>query len=159
MNKIKKYVILSVACFLFVLTGITFSGQNNKISVFVEHTGEDTIGNRVAYEVKEKISTSARFRLLNTLKGSRLSISIVSLDIESIGKQGILSALSVTYVLDPYVMNYHGTSEVIIVGKDRVKSTVGNIVASADKAYHDSLESYNVIRKCFLIGLVEETKK
>ena len=109
MSKTQKYVIFVTISFLIIFMSVIQGEEKKKISVFVQHQGKELVGNKVFNEVKEKISSSASFELINSRSLCLLAVLINSIDIETQpGSEGSKSALAVTYVLNPVVLNYYG---------------------------------------------------
>ena len=72
--------------------------QDLKISVSVLHTGDDDIGSRLAFAVREAIRASSGYRLAT--HNALLRISMVTLDPErSESSAGIWTAAAITYTI------------------------------------------------------------
>ena len=133
--------------------------ENPAVKVLVSHSGEDILGKSLAYEVKEKLSQSKRFELVNKELECDMEIALISLDIEPDRKLGLCSAVSANFMLNPYLLRYSGSASLYIMGADRIQNIAGVIVATADEVYHAHVETYVLIRDAFIKGRAEKSRK
>lgn len=102
-------------------------------TVYVEHIGDDSIGARIALGVKDRLSASPRFRLVEATADAAFRIQIVSQGIE---KDGSYSAVAFTYAsrlgANPQLSLFLNTG-VGIYGSSRVRDAAESIVADLDK--------------------------
>src|SRR5437773_3033978 len=119
---------------LIFLSASTFA-QNKKIPVEVNHSGQDTVGARIAYELKQSIAASRTMRLEDSAYVPRMKAVIVSLDIED-SARGSRSALSVSIVFDSLDTPLGGiylTSYVQTCGTLRAQNCAADLLALVDK--------------------------
>ncbi len=62
--------------------------ERSGMTISVVHTGDDSVGRRFAYAVREKIRESASY-LLTQADVARIEIHIVTLDASSLGNTGL----------------------------------------------------------------------
>lgn len=123
---------LIIAALLLVLPSVTFAQK--KIAVEVEHTGRDTVGQRIAFAVREGIRGSRGMELVTDSRRPRIKVVVVTID-SSTAERGYSSALSVSYLYDNLDVPLSGaliTSEVYFCGTDRATSCAESIVAKID---------------------------
>jgi hypothetical protein len=124
----------------------TFS-QEAKVPVNVEESGNDSVGQRLAFAVREKIRASAGYKLVEHAD-SRVTISIVSLDPEhSEGSPGLSTAASIAFTMTNLnsfqrtnPQTYYPiflTHLVMVVGSARVNEQAESILAALDKTLED----------------------
>jgi hypothetical protein len=129
-------LVAMVVCFVFMPQG---GWAQRIIAVEVVHEGDDSVGQRLAYQVKESIRRSARresgdlFKLTN-IDESRLIIYLVTAD-EFEKSPGAKTIYGVTYTF-----TYGGgdapkfiTSGVGSCGADQVNKSAESLVANIDK--------------------------
>ena len=90
MRKLPVYLML---CSL--LAPVAAWGAEPKCSVHVEHSGDDTIGRRLASVLKERITASSHYRLAEE-ESAVVSIRMVTVDAEASG-QGQASAVALEF--------------------------------------------------------------
>jgi hypothetical protein len=87
---------LVLACGLgCLLTPAAGPGAERKCSVSVAHSGDDTIGQRLASALKERIAASSHYRLVEE-ESAVVSIRMVSVDAEK-SDQGRASAVALEF--------------------------------------------------------------
>jgi hypothetical protein len=89
-------------CFCALVTAVfapSTAAQGNKIPVFVSHSGDDSVGQSVAFELKEHLKASQSFRLAESRKLPHIRVDIVSLD-ENKQDKGVSSAIGYAIVFD-----------------------------------------------------------
>jgi hypothetical protein len=119
-----------------------------KMAVSVKHVGNDAVGNRFAYALREEIAKSARYQIFSEHKlqpGSGvLEIEAVSVDAQT-SEQGISSAVSVLITFRIERPMEQRTScgdeerlilqhEVYAVGANRVDQIAKDVMSEIDKA-------------------------
>lgn len=102
-----------------------------KAAIEVDHTGDDFVGQRLAYQLKEEIRRSSSLRLTNSNE-PRLIISIITIDLEKEYK-GNWSAYSIAWLVCNIKSERFITHNVGYCGASRVKEIAESIVAKADK--------------------------
>jgi hypothetical protein len=111
-------------------------GQTAKWKVYVHQTGDDAVGSRLAYAVKEQINRSTRYEL-TTRENAHVMIQLVSVDDSGAGATALKSAVAVLETVG------HGNprtilqQEVFVVGKDRVDDIASELLADFDQAVTD----------------------
>lgn len=118
------------------------TAQNSEpYPVEVRHSGDDMIGSRLVYQVKELIRSSRSMKLVSN-NGARFIINIVSLDHDpnSPGHRSVYSvSILFSFVEGGYPL--YLTSLVGYAGSDRVRDAAESLVATADRAIESFLES------------------
>ena len=107
-----------------------------RAAVEFEHAGNDIVGQRIAYAIREGIRSSRGMELVADFKIPRIRLVLVSVAASSANSANA-SALSITYAYDSLDMPLQGaylTSEVLFCGSDRVSQCADGIVASTDAA-------------------------
>ncbi len=126
--------------FLFCLSAGAVA-QNNVAAVNVyAQCDEDSVGNRVAYFVRESIRKSSAYRLVDEYVKAGYQISIVCSKPDS-SEIGVRSIFSYSYVALNFrpkgYYDYHINHGVYRCGSSRVESCAQDIVASFDQAVSD----------------------
>ena len=94
MRRLPAYLVL--ACGLgCLLTPATSRGAEQKCSINVAHSGDDTIGQRLASALKERIAASSHYHLVEE-ESAVVSIRMVSVDAEK-SDQGRASAVALEF--------------------------------------------------------------
>lgn len=141
-----------VACVLILLLATSIGNDANaqaaqkKILISVSHSGEDVVGESMAYAVREELRKSQAFNVAPA-KEALFDIQLISLDTDLASKSGASSAIAVTFTManllplnskDPQTwLSLHLQSSVVIVGRNRVDQQARSIVASLDAAIED----------------------
>ena len=124
------------------------SAQDSKVLVSISHSGQDSVGQRFAYAVREAVRSSNGFRLVDE-ESSGLQVSIVTVDPErASSSSGNWTAASVTYTMANFIPYEKGnpqtwypiylTSKVMTIGTQRVEEQAKSVMATLDS----SLERY-----------------
>jgi len=119
------------------------SAQESKLSVSVEHSGQDSVGQRLAFALREVIRQSAGYRLV-PVSGSLLRIDLVTVDPErTAAMSGTWTAAAITYSMrndlpldksDPQTWYpIYLSTKVIISGSSRVEEQAKLILAGLDQ--------------------------
>jgi hypothetical protein len=108
--------------------------------VQVEHSGEDAVGSRFALAFKERIKSSALFRLAESRKDATFAVHLVSLDLATPSEStGHASAIAMTFTaVSPSGPEYFLTTGVHAVGTKQVDASADQELASIDKTIDDS---------------------
>lgn len=94
MRRLPTWLVL--ACGLgCLLTPAAGSGTERKCSISVAHSGDDTIGQRLASALKERIAASSHYHLVEE-ESAVVSIRMVSVDAEK-SDQGRASAVALEF--------------------------------------------------------------
>lgn len=109
-----------------------------KPRVRVEHSGSDSIGKQVTYQLREEIAKSAQMDLADDDGGYLLSVSVVSVDSDNREAGNDASALSLVWAFKPF--NSEGeeiylSSAVRVLGSDMVTRAVGDLVATTHEYF------------------------
>lgn len=107
---------------------LTPEAQSLKLAVAVRHTGEDQVGARLAYRLRESIRGSRGFFLADEDHAVAI-ISLISIDRECAAK-GSGSSVAIIYLNHSaqYMMG-----SVVTVGRDMVDLTAEETLASLDQ--------------------------
>lgn len=121
-------VLKLVGVALLLLGGVAHA----QMQIFVEATTKETVGSRLAFAVKERIRTSAGFKLVSQREDALFRMSMVTLD----DKNGYSTVYSVVFsAWQPqtgtwtYLDNIVGTC-----GSSRIAECAEGLVADADSA-------------------------
>lgn len=136
-----RVVQLILLCFALAVPNFA-SSQNTKIPVSVDHSGSDTVGQRLAYAVRETIRGSNGYRLASG-RDAVLRISLITLDPERTpSNAGYWTAAAVGYTMrndlpldrsDPQTFYpIHLTTSIVTAGTSRVDEQAKSIVATLD---------------------------
>jgi hypothetical protein len=112
--------------------GETTPSDSEKINVSVGcGRGDDSIGLRLCFAVKEKIRASQVFHLVDDCKTKALCIWLITMDTgQNVPNHGQLSAVSLLMTAGAPISIYHA---LIFVGGDTINEQAERIVATADK--------------------------
>ena len=135
------------ALMLVLASSIAFA-QDSKIGVSISHSGEDSIGKRLAFSLREAVRSSSGYQLVSP-EESGLEVRLVTLDPErSPQASGNWTVASVTIVMANFLPYEKGnpqtwypiymTSVVMTVGGQRTEEKAKSILATLD----DALEKY-----------------
>lgn len=129
-----------VFCILYI-SSIAFA--QTKIAVEVEHSGNDPVGQRLVYKLKENIRSSGLLKL-TTINEPRFIISIITIDTETTNTyKGYSCAYSLVWILcikKDYWDKKYIRHKVGICGSDRVNEVAERIVAQTDIIVSDFLK-------------------
>jgi hypothetical protein len=143
-----KRVPLKLLGLMFLLSSNVYSFD---MPIEVAHTGDDTVGKKLVYFLKESIQASSSMHLYTSDDSLRIQLSIVTLE-DNPKNPGSSSVYSVTWLWnnEQTLWPYYLTSSVGYCGSDRVKSCAESLTAGtyeeAEKifklmeAYSKSLE-------------------
>lgn len=99
--------------------------------IMVEHTGSDTLGKRLVYELKEEIKKSESMKLsLKDELGIMVSIVTINSNKENTGNQTIYSIVWTWNVPAKHIFPYYLTSSVGYCGSYVINETAKDLVAS-----------------------------
>jgi hypothetical protein len=124
----------------------TLQAEENKIIVAVEHTGTDSIGQRLVFAVREAIRSSSGYKLGTKIEAA-VCISLTTVDPEAknsktAGKATISAVVFTVANPGPYLKNnpqswypLYLTSLVVTVGESRVDQYGKSLLADLDEAY------------------------
>ena len=119
---------------LLVLLAPGFCFAQKKIPVQVVHSGNDIVGQRMVYALKERIRASRGMELINDYTRPRIVLSIVSID-NSPSNSGISSAISTAILYDSLTTRLSGayiTSYVQTCGTQKAESCAESLTAVTD---------------------------
>lgn len=114
------------------------------LKVYVNHSGDDSVGAALAFNVRELLHDSRLYPLSARSDDAQVEISIVTLDLDASNK-GISSAVSLALLLK------NGTDTMLrqgvrIVGTDRTKTMAKSIVGDLDNTVADLRRSVDAPR-------------
>jgi len=163
MREIEKAVCFLILCLLIIISSFGQAEeqeQKAKTKVMVHHEDEDTIGIRLAYEIKEEIRSSFEYDGTNKFKEADLVIAMRSSPIQRGESAPIGSAISVTFIYKPMLFNrwVHGLLVAISTVGD-IESKAGDIVAFMDKHYQEQRANLESIYEALIVGLKIMNKK
>ena len=118
-------IILSVAA-LLLSTNTAFSAP-----IYVSHSGDDLVGQRLTYGLREAIAKSAQHRIVYAEKDAAFSIFLVTV---KNGDDPVTSYSAVLTIPQPSGkgLNYYVTSVAGNCGSSRIPSCADNIMAMFD---------------------------
>lgn len=131
--------------FLFIITIFLLNinvQAENKMPVEVIFNGDDVIGNRLFYHVKENIRKSKSMKLSNN-KEPKYQLCITSID-NSYGNLGNSSALSIVWLqcimIKNITMRKFINSSVVLCGSNKVYEMAESIIANTDEIINIDLK-------------------
>ncbi len=129
-----------------LITTITISAQQQKIPVFINYSGEDLVGEKLFYVIKEEIRKSSSMELSYNIENS-LVLNIVSTDYDA-NSPGNACVYSIAWCVQFSLSlpQYYYTSSVGSCGLDRVEDVAGRLVAMTDDKIAQ-LKLHEVIKK------------
>jgi hypothetical protein len=119
---------------LFILAATNAAMAQTKVPVEVSHSGNDAVGQGIAYAVREVIRGSNGMGIVTDPSRPRIRIILVSVD-ESDGNTGVSSAVAVSLVFDSPLIplgGYHITTFVQTCGRNRAAGCGRRIVELTD---------------------------
>jgi hypothetical protein len=146
-----RRIVLSTFLALFILASVGVSESSAqtrpRAGVCVAQEGEDAVGSRLAYAVREELRKSAGYDVVERSK-CLYRISLISLDLASGSEsQGVRSTVSVVVTMtnllplkasDPQTWYpIYLTSGVFTVGSSRVDDQAKSVMALLDQAVED----------------------
>jgi len=108
MNNIIRGILASLLL-LTLISGFIQGEETRKVTkfrVFINHSGEDTIGMKLAIALKEKLMTSKIYELTYNIKDAMAMIEIISEPNIVDGKM-LSSAIAVVAVYNPRYLRYY----------------------------------------------------
>jgi len=154
----KAFFLLSAnvipAFFLMIMPINLLSQQSdNRIKVYVSHRGEDSIGGRIVYEVKEKIASSSRYHLEENEDSADFKIDLMSFDIKLNNSNGYMSAISTAYIWGPGTINFFCGHRVSVCGTSRTAEEISDVLSGMDEAYAHSNATAKFIFDWYMKGI------
>ena len=96
-------IVLTSVFLLGTAVHVHAQSPTSRLPVYVALSADDSVGERLAYDVREELRRSAGFTL-SVREGATLQIELVSLDLASAGEtKGIHSAVSVAFTMTNYL--------------------------------------------------------
>ncbi len=104
-----------------------------KIPLFIEHSGSDVVGIRLAYQLKEMINTSSRFNL--KLDDGKKIVLAIETNNEFGDRPKLSSVYSISWLYSSKdgALKYYLTSDVGIVDRETVAETVEALLTKTDR--------------------------
>lgn len=143
---------------LFLLVGVSSAQVNTPKEILFDFTGNDSVGQKLAYEIREELNESSQMKLVDPGNVTNtVLLSLNTLDpFRGTSMEGDNTVFSVTWKYLMYskenVVPISLNSQVGVVGSGEVESVARGIVASTDeerrkavgevKAVIQILESY-----------------
>lgn len=121
------------ALLLVTKSWVRAAGKEKVLRVYVSCSGDDAIGGRVCYAVKEKLRASRGFELTSTTQVGGFCVHLVSIDDTPPGYQNLASAIAETITGNTAAGQLYLTTSVVIVGASRVQEIADSIVANLDQ--------------------------
>ena len=113
------------------------AGATHPIKVNVQCDGEDTIGERLCFAIKEKIRASKGFELVDVrqAESSPLGFGVHLLSLDAGEEKGNMSAISVVFTLPQPTprLDYYLTLRIMLCGLSRIDDQASAILADIDK--------------------------
>ena len=136
-----KQLIATLFLLITVLTNSTNGQSTNRIRIWVSLSGDDTIGQGIAYAVREELRRSSIYEVATSETGM-FQVRIISIDAGD--NEGNMSAIAVSYTMFNYLPLDEGdpqtwypiylTTEVLLVGRNRIEQQAKSIVATLDQS-------------------------
>lgn len=143
----RKWVIALISIALFCWSPISGAADDSKISVAVNHSGDDNIGQKLAFALREVIRASSGYQLVSG-PSAIIRVSLVTLDPErsaqNMGMWTVASAVITMRNFNPFDDGepqtwypIYLTSSVVTSGTYKVEETAKSILASVDAAVEE----------------------
>jgi hypothetical protein len=147
---LRRWIVL-VMLSLGLCIPVARADEEKRFAVQVDHTGEDLVGQRLAYEIREAIRGSHAYQLEQSPEAI-FTIHLVTLDPDD-GNKGLRSIAAITITMRNFVpyeannpqtwMPMYMNTEVVIVGSNQLKSMAHSIIADFDVAVEQVKQSYS----------------
>lgn len=124
-----------VARAMLALVGAVAFPVHAQVKVFVSSTAPDSVGNRLAYAVKEAIRRSSGMQLADREEDALISLSIVTLDPDknyNESNRTIYSAVWTVQTFHSTPVSMYLTNSVGICGTGRVSQCADGLAADTD---------------------------
>jgi hypothetical protein len=129
---------------LLALFAVIALGQDAKVPVSISHSGDDNIGKRLAFSLREAVRSSSGYKLVGSDEAD-FEVNLITLDPErspqASGSWTVASASIVMANFHPYKEGnpqtwypIYMTSVVMTVGGQRTEEQAKSILASLDEA-------------------------
>jgi hypothetical protein len=130
---VRKILLTITMCFLFHPPAVPLSAHNTlKTYIFINHTGDDEIGNVLTYNFKEAIARSARFTEdYSTYKLGDPSVSVEIVSVKDIAAESA-SAVSIIGKTSTTKCPTICLHQVISLGARRAESSGAELLADID---------------------------
>jgi hypothetical protein len=126
---------MKVVCVVLCLLTICPSALcQKKIQVFVKHQGSDSIGNQLAFAIREALRRSAGYSLADDAADT--VIELVTAETEPTGITSVASVVIIKKGASPFC-NFNLAHYVYSIGSLRAKDTADDIVADLDKQVNE----------------------
>lgn len=143
----KKWVIVFISIAFFCWPPISEAADDNKISIDVNHSGEDNIGQRLAFALREAVRESSGYQLTSG-PSAIIRVLLVTLDpdrsAQNRGKWTVASVVITMRNFNPFIDGepqtwypIYLTSSVVTSGSYRVEETAKSILAMVDAAVEE----------------------
>ena len=138
---------ISIALAFLLVSPMVADAQDQRISVSVSHTGEDNVGQRLAFALREVVRSSAGYRLVDAREAT-FRVSLVTLDPErsqSAAGSWTTAAVTVT-VRNTHPFNssnpqtwypIHLSTAIVLAGASKAEDQAKGILASLDASIED----------------------
>lgn len=135
----------------WILTALLSLATSAQVSaapakIFVEATTNDSIGQAIAYDLREKINSSSLYTITYSRDEALFVISLVTTDAET----GHTAAYSAALLMPPFDgkgFDYFITERVGYCGKDVSASCAAGILSSFDGAMSQVIEEFRKVLK------------
>ena len=130
-------ILIAAVLALSSLTTNVSAQSSPRAAVVVAHTGDDVVGQRVAFELREGIRASQAMRLVTEAEANpRFTVHMVSQD-ESSNAPGVSSNIAITFAYDandlPH-LGYFITTYVQSCGTNRTQQCARNLLSHIDRS-------------------------
>lgn len=103
------------------------------ISVFVDHTGEDPVGQSVTFQLREALSRSQLYPLAATREEALLVVFLVSMDQEACGVKQVSTVIAFSIITNNAARSHLYTG-IQMAGRDVADRAAQSILATIDNA-------------------------
>lgn len=127
---------LSIALITMSASFMATANSEFKYPVYVSHTGDDTVGSRIAFNVRNLVRSSPHLRLSNEVSEPHFGLYLISMPNDNAAPSNA-SVLSVVFTFDPGTARYEDrylTSMVGQCGSSRASNCAEGYVAGLDEA-------------------------
>ncbi len=132
---------------LILLYSITKAQNYDVLSVEFRHTGDDAVGTRLAYNVREEIRDSKSMNL--TYDDDKVRMQLILVTLEPGNSNSYSTVYSATWVWNnpEQPFPFYITSVVGTCGTSRVSEVAQDLVAQTDKHLNDLRRLFNAVKK------------
>jgi hypothetical protein len=148
--------VLSLRLIFFIMALIVsdaqiVQAQRQKVPIFVVYSGDDSVGRNVVFQFKEAIRRSASYQLVSNQDETGMTISIVTLDVDSSTRTALSIVGTVAYKSCERGREHQSSAmflhNLYVLGSERSVESGNTLLADLDKAWDDANQKWKQERK------------